>query len=51
VTQGVVAIGQVVGAVQHLLTCREVVENTVTNAERLLVAAADRFSSRPRGAS
>jgi NAD(P)H-dependent flavin oxidoreductase YrpB (nitropropane dioxygenase family) len=50
VTQGVVAIGQVVGAVRHLLTCREVVESTVANADQLLADAADRLPSRPRDA-
>jgi len=50
VTQGVVAIGQVVGAVRQLLTCREVVESTVANADQLLVVAADRLASRPRRA-
>jgi enoyl-[acyl-carrier protein] reductase II len=36
ITQGVVAIGQVVGGVQEVRTCREVVESTVATAEALL---------------
>jgi enoyl-[acyl-carrier protein] reductase II len=41
ITQGVVAIGQAVGRVQDVRTCREVVERTVGTARSLLAMGAD----------
>jgi enoyl-[acyl-carrier protein] reductase II len=42
-TQGVVAIGQVVGRVSDVRTCREVIESTVAAAEFLLAGARARY--------